>query len=496
MSDWRKTWPTWALILILVVYAALGTLYALLTPPWQSPDEPAHYNYVRHLVEQGCFPVLQIGDYDQAYLHAITTAKFHPDYAIDSIRYEFHQPPLYYLLAAPVYALFGGALLPLRMLGVLIGAGAIAAAYGVGRVVFPARPWLALSAAAFAAFNPQRIALAAAVQNDGLAELWIGLALLALIRWLQSENPVAMRNLVGIGVLGGLGLLTKTSAYITLPLIVVAAGLKFWPQVRMAQAQVWKRASLALLALLLPALLLGLPWWARNVATYGGLDLLGLGRHEHVVVDQPRSADFIARDGWYATINNWLATTFHSFWGQFGWLAVPVDGRIYTALELLCIVVALGFCLWLIERWFERTPLAPAAILLACSGLLTAGSMLWYNLSFYQAQGRYLFPALIPLGVAWTLGLAETLRRRNAALIGIALAVVTAIGAVRWIGNVCGDKWRVLFTGAGTAAWGVRPLLPDWVEPWLLGAVYLPLIALCAASPFLFIVPNLTPQLP
>ena len=29
--------------------------------------------------------------------------------------------------------------------------------------------------------------------------------------------------------------------------------------------------------------------------------------------------------------------------------------------------------------------------MLACSGLFTLGSYVWYNLSFYQAQGRYLF---------------------------------------------------------------------------------------------------------
>lgn len=496
MSDWRKTWPAWALIVILVAYAALGTLYALLTPPWQVPDEPAHYNYVRYLVQEKRIPVLQMGDYDQAYLQAITTAKFHPDYSIDSIHYEFHQPPLYYVLAAPIYALFGGALVPLRLLGVVIGAGVIAVTYGVGRVVFPTHSWMALSAAAFVAFNPQHIAMTAAVQNDGLAELLIGLVLLGLIRWLQSEGPVTMHNLIGIGVLSGLGLLTKTSAYIVLPLIVVAAGIKFWPQVRAAKTNTWKQVATTLLALLLPALILGLLWWARNIATYGGLDLLGLERHEQVVVDQPRTADFVARDGWYVTLGNWLTTTFHSFWGQFGWMAVPVDSRIYTLLEMLCIIVALGFCLWLIDRFFDRKRITPTALLLACSGLLTAGSMLWYNLSFYQAQGRYLFPALIPLGIAWTLGLAETWRRRNAALIGIGLAVVTAVGVVRWIGNVCSDKWRVLFTGGGTVAWGVRWLLPDWVEPWLLGAVYLPLLAFCAASPFLFIVPNLTPQLP
>ena len=39
---------------------------------------------------------------------------------------------------------------------------------------------------------------------------------------------------------------------------------------------------------LLPALGLALPWWLRNMALYGGLDFLGLGRHEwgsiHLIV--------------------------------------------------------------------------------------------------------------------------------------------------------------------------------------------------------------------
>jgi len=492
MFNRQNTWPIWGLILILVLYLAMGVLYASLTPPWQVPDEPAHYNYVRYLVQEKSFPVLQTGDYDQAYLNAITKAKFHPDYSIDSIRYEFHQPPLYYLLVAPIYALTGGALLPLRLSGILIGAGVIAVAYGVGQALFPTRPWPALSVAAFVAFNPQHIAMTAAVQNDGLAELLIALVLLGLIRWMKAKDKSDMRPLIGCGLLSGLGLLTKTSAYITLPLIAIAVVLQYRP--RATDPRTWKSTGITLLIGLLPALILGLPWWTRNIVTYGDMDLLGLARHEQVVVDQPRSAEFIARNGLGVTLINWLTTAFHSFWGQFGWMAVPIDSRIYTALGLLCLIVTLGFCFWLIDRFVERSAVTPTAILLTCSGLFTAGSVWWYNLSFYQAQGRYFFPALIPLGVAWTLGLAETFRRRNAALIGILLTVVTALGLIRWIGNACVDKWRVLFTALGAIAWGARWLFPsERIEPWLLGLTYGPLIALCAISPFLFIVPYLTP---
>ncbi len=47
-----------ALLLILLVYFVLASLYAIYTPAWQAPDEPAHYNYVRYLAENGHFPVL------------------------------------------------------------------------------------------------------------------------------------------------------------------------------------------------------------------------------------------------------------------------------------------------------------------------------------------------------------------------------------------------------------------------------------------------------
>jgi hypothetical protein len=55
------------LAVILVTYFALGAAYALQTPVWQAPDEPAHYNYIRFIVEEKTLPVLNAGEYDQAY---------------------------------------------------------------------------------------------------------------------------------------------------------------------------------------------------------------------------------------------------------------------------------------------------------------------------------------------------------------------------------------------------------------------------------------------
>ncbi len=489
ITKWFRNIHNLILIAIIIAYTLLGILYAVLTPPWQAPDEPAHYNYVRYLVEKRRFPVLQPGDYDPGYMREITTARFHPSLSIDAIRYEFHQPPLYYVLAAPIYALFDGALLPLRLLSVALGGGVLVTAYLVGKTMLPAHPWMALGMTALIAFIPQHIAMSAAVENDTLAELFLALSMLFSIRWLESARPASTRKLVGAGIVIGLGLLTKTTAYIAAPLALVAVWLKF----RQKKPPYRVNAALkALLALLGPALLLSLPWFARNAAVYGGLDILGLARHEQVVVGQLRTADKIAQDGALPVLGHWLTTMFHSFWAQFGWMAVPIDARIYTLLGLLSGVILLGFCLWWIDFGTHKRPVRPAAILLACAGLMTLASVLWYNLDFYQAQGRYLFPALIPLSLAWVIGLNAILSRENALTAGVVLGLAAAIGALRWIANVCSDKWRVLWLGLGSAFLGGRCLLPDRSRKWLFAAAYAPLLLLCAASPFLFIVPYLT----
>jgi 4-amino-4-deoxy-L-arabinose transferase-like glycosyltransferase len=472
----------------------LGALYAVLTPPWQVPDEPAHYNYVRYLVEQRRLPILRMGDYDESYLNEIKAAQFDPEYSIDAIRYEFHQPPLYYLVLAPFYALFGGALIPLRLLSLLLGAGVLVVAYRIGKATFPDSAWPALGTTAFTAFIPQHIAMTAAVENDVLAELILGIVLLGLIRWVRSERTYSVKKLAFIGVIIGLGLLTKISAYVTVPLAAIAVGLRFWRATPTGHRRFDVRsASIAAVALLLPALLLSLPWFVRNAAVYGDLDITGKKWHDLVVVGQLRTSQWIAEHGWVNLPGTFLRTTIHSFWAQFGWMAVPIDGRIYSVLGLLSVLASLGCFFRLLDAWEDKHKPTATGILLACSGALTLAGYLWYNLGFYQAQGRYLFPALIPLGLMWTLGLKEVLRPRNAPLVGIALALATVVGGIRLLTRTYGSKWRVLINGLGTAfAWGGW-LLPSRLGNWLLAAPYLFLAVLCAVSPFWFIIPYLTP---
>lgn len=387
------------LVAIVAVYVAIGTLYAALTPTWQVPDEPAHYNYVRALAEGRGFPVLEPGDYDQAYLERLKSEHFPPELPIEPVEYEDHQPPLYYLLATPVYLLFDGAVLPLRLISVALGALLLVVAFGTVRTIFPTRPGLALITASFIAFIPQHVAMTAGVNNDALAELVVGSTLWALVVYVGGAHDRPWP----IGLLLAMALLTKATAYVAVGVATVAVAIR-WRRER----RTWGWAAGQLAWMLIPALLVSAPWFIRNGLAYGWNDPLGLVRHNEIVAGQLRTSEYLALHGWAAYWERAWRFTFQSFWGQFGWMGVVLPARIYKGLALLSALLVTGFVAWLIQqrRPYQSTNLPTSPLfLLALSTILTFFSFVWHNLTFVQHQGRYLFPALIPIGAAAALGL-------------------------------------------------------------------------------------------
>ena len=462
---------------ILSLYLILGALYATLTPPWQIPDEPAHYNYVRHVAQTFSLPELTMGCYDQPYLSRLTTEKFPPGLSIAPICYEHYQPPLYYLLAAPLFAATGGSLLALRLFSAALGGASLWMVYRTVNLFLPGTPFPAATMA-FVAFVPMHLTMLAAANNDSLAELLFVAFLYLSLRWLltgvRAGRPLPL--LAG-GVLG-LILLTKVTVYTAVPLGALTLALAH---------RRWRPLRRDALRLYLPALLMALPLYVRNALLYGNGDVLGLRRHDAVVVGQLRTADRLAQTGWPAYLSDMLRTTFHSFWGQFGWMAVPMDGRVYLALNLLQLLALTGLGLWL-WRGEARPPAVRRSLAIMAATLgLAAGVFAGLNVSFVQFQGRYFFSALMPLGLFFSLGMAHVLRRDNAlwgAGASLAMLVFAAL-------NGGPDKWSLLIGGGGAAAFVLRRRLPEGASGRLLAGVFGGLVALAAVSLWWFIVPNL-----
>jgi hypothetical protein len=438
---------------VIAGYLVVAGLFAIRTPDWQAPDEPAHYNYIVQIAEHGRLPVIEQGDWDQAYLDVLKATGFQQALLvdIDSIQYEDHQPPLYYLMATPVYWLTGGSLTGLRLYSVLLGLAVVLSAYGAGLLMYPKRSWVGLGAAAFVAFMPQHVAILASVNNDALAWALVGLTLLATVAYLQGY-PVRYWQL---GLLVGAALVTKATVYLLGPVVAGAITLRWWAQHRAALRheshftfpEETRRDALnppfglllrRLLAFALPALALGGFWWLRNIIVYDFPDVLGLAAHDAVVIGQPRTADRIDLLGFGGYARELVSTAFQSFWGQFGWMALPMETRFYRMIQLALLAALGGLAVDVFvlrpghrirgdpddapndddapvlelpededEEIVRRRAAAMVNIWLVMGlvWLLAVAGFIYYNTEFQQYQGRYMFQMLIPLGLVLALGL-------------------------------------------------------------------------------------------
>jgi 4-amino-4-deoxy-L-arabinose transferase-like glycosyltransferase len=393
-----------ALLAILAGYFIIGGLYAIRTPAWQVPDEPAHYNYIAQLAWVG-LPVLEEGDWNNEYLEALKRDAFNPDTIagnLFTVQYEDHQPPLYYLLAAPVFKIFDGKLIALRLFSLFIGGLVVLVAFGVVRRIFPAQPYLAVGTAAFVAFLPQHLAMMSGVNNDCLTELIMGLGLFVCVGFLQVEEKRIAGRAVRLGLLLGLAFITKATAYALIFIIGVTVLLR-------AHREHWSvgHTLRTLVIVALPALVIGGVWWLRDFSVYGFPDLLGLRRHDAVVIGQLRTSDYIAQKGFGSYLSEGLQTTFQSFWGQFGWMGVVLPRNVVTALVIFNSFALMGAGVAFVQfRALVSRVQVEALLVLAFTALLALGLFIYYNLSFVQFQGRYLFTALIPFGLFYTAALA------------------------------------------------------------------------------------------
>ncbi len=494
-DPWPSAWTRPVAGLLLVLYMLVGAAFALGTPSWQVPDEPAHVNYARHVAATGTLPVLQPGDYDAAYLEAIKAARFPPTMSVTSIRYEAHQPPLYYLLAAgllriltpdalapePPWAALVRAMRVMRFLSLVLSAGTLWVVYRLGRDLFPAHPSWALAATAFVAFIPQHVAMMAGANNDALAELVLALWLWALVRLLLEPTPVRWGRL---GLLLGIALLTKTTLYLPVALSGMTA---FFLRGLTVDTSPARRRCLARDAALTLGigLMLALPFYLRNLWVYGWPDVLSWRRHAAVVVGQMTTAAFVEQHGWAAYWRRAFTWTFRSFWGQFGWMGVLLDARVYRALAYVSGLLGLAALLFVRAGWRDRhvnalrgratvyRTLAPeqhnALAVLLAAALGTVIAYVGYNVTFLQHQGRYLFLALAPLAYlvvpgVWLL-LAPHVARRLAA--GCLAAAAVALAAA--LADLDGfTRWDAL-TLLALALWlGVAARWPRWRPLWLL----------------------------
>ncbi|MBI5706263.1 MAG: DUF2142 domain-containing protein [Armatimonadetes bacterium] len=396
-------------------------------PDVGAPDERQHANYIQHLLDGKGLPTLVAGDFEN---------------------YESHQPPLYYLTAAGWAKALGvsdvsdrSAGLRLRSLNALIGAA------GVVGVFFLA--WwgrrnlgIAFGAAGFAALLPSNLGLSGSASNDPL--------LIALCTWtlalcvLCIRDGWSLKRAIGIGLLAGLAVLSKTSAVALLPILA----LVWWLSAKAGKGPNWKCVA----AVSLPLLVLVTPLFLRNQSLYG--DPLALSAFTKAFPNSPspqRDAPVTLAPlfdqvepawapGWlkYWSGFNEIGLgvgwwTLRGFFGAFGYMDIFMHGRIYGALGLLLLLVFVAS--WLPDRSEEATAAKSARLLGQLFAVLIVLFFLRFNTQYFQAQARYLLPALGPISLAVSIGvvrLAKAKAEVGAWIIG-ALLLAIDIGLLTWL---------------------------------------------------------------
>jgi len=421
LTDRRR--PQWAILLILAGYLVLATAYGLFIPLGEAPDEVSHYAYMRVLAREHHLPApagMAFGETFQPPLYYLAAAVtnfgvdeggFSPQANADFNVDEPSGPPN--LLLHPRREDFpfrGGALAwhLARLFSVLLGAITVWATYRLALLLFPEQPPLAWSAAGFVAFLPEFLFLSGAVNNDNLSTMIAALLLWRLAR-LASTEPTRSDG-VWIGILLGLGVVTKTSLW------------TFWP-IAFAVI-VWRSRARERVSLLGwtagIAVLLAAPWLIRNMVVFG--DPLGWAATR--LVTDPRTVPLAWPD--YVGLGTAL---FISFWGAFGGAAhLLFPRRVLLLLLFLCGLSLAGLvrAMWLAYRKRQQLEdrIRAYAILLGHLAVVLVAFWFWSRSVLGTGQGRLLFPALPTFAILFVAGLAAWIPKRRRGGLARAFVVV------------------------------------------------------------------------
>jgi hypothetical protein len=420
----RNNWP---IITILVVFLLLGLAYSVSNPLHEATDELRHYRFIRHLIQLDALPV-------QGKLPCSTQGHHPPLYYaaaalltgwIDTGREVCHEPPVnpfwayrywevgrdnknQYLHGIDEAFPWRGEALAAhlsRIVNLLLGTGAVWLTWATARAIWPDRPGLAAGSAAFIAFNPMYLYMAAAINNDVVAALAGTAITYACVRLIFDERGLTWRWGAWLGFLYGVALLSKFNLAAIIVVIVAAVTWVAW---RRGQWRQWLVANSLIVGV---AGLLAGWWFVRNLILYG--EPTGFERLTELWgVRDPRDSFGLAVSE--------LPYAWTSLWGRFGYGQIPLPNILYTGLFMVLLLSVAGYIIVVFRRWSDKRagrdvpiinnspsrPITPALLLLTLNVVVFFAVLFNYLLvSPAGPMGRFFFPALPSLAILMFYGL-------------------------------------------------------------------------------------------
>jgi len=411
------------------LFAALATLYSVITPVFEASDEISHFPVVEHIARTGSLPVQQPG----------TETLWEQ---------EGSQPPLYYLLAAALvapldtgdleairwrnpHAKLGVPLQPdnknmiihteaeawpwrgtvlaihlVRLFSVALSTASVALIYLLAREIWPTQQAVPILACFLVVLNPMFLFISGSVNNDNLTVLLASWSMLLALRIVR--HGITSRRAATLAVVAALATITKVSGLTLLPVIGLA--LLYHALVH----RDWKGAIYTGLALIAAWMALASWWYIRNLVVYGEL----FGINTHVAIAGTREI------GLWELRKEWFSF-WASYWGLFGAVNILMPDWVYAALGLLVATGAVGVSIWVVRQVRNRawSELVIPGLLLVQIAITFIALVRWTMIT-YASQGRLMFPAIGGISTLLAVGILWMFRERWQRIVTAAVGVL------------------------------------------------------------------------
>ena len=438
----------WCSILLLAL--SHGVLYASVLPPWGLVDEEHHVHYIQHVAEHRATPVV-----GQTYLsseiveslfmtrrweffHWPTPSSDDPqEMGLEGHSYEGYQPPLFYILLAPLYMVLPDDVLTklycLRWVMVGLSLLTVWMSFRIVSELFPRHYALPYVVGLLLAVLPERIASVSRVNNDVLLEVVATACVWVFTR--MALKGLSVRHSQLLGLLFGLGILTKTSMAVLLVLLLCLLWMNRHTS-NWLPCALWMSGTAT--ALIVPLVVRNL-WLYGDLTGFTGFKALN---RTFVVLPSP--------DITWQSLFQAVRDLFRHFWVVWwkGSLATsnPVLNGFHIALVVLsCLSLARticyvqGQCRHRLGKCSGKTPIVPTGQILVVYLLAILGCAGGVLISYFAGnvpviQGRFFLPVIAPVVILFSWGLWYGVHRK--ALVLATLVVLILVDALSLFGNL------------------------------------------------------------
>ncbi len=373
-----------------------SVVFVFLVPPFEANDEPYHLEYINYIIKNSALPN-QLKENEK-------------------VNIEGHQFPLYYIVGASVVKIIWGNapvdfhliynkkhfsaggpenLVPvfnhvennpfpdneskvkfylLRLLSIFFSIINLFFIYKISKLFFEGNRLVNLCLF-FAASIPQFIFVSSTITNDTLANLLGTLSVYAFLIFLKDSS---LKNIIIFSLFFSLSLLCKKTLFFLIPAVIISSAYAFHIKRINRDTLIKLSASLLIFTIIISG------WFFyRNFIIYDDVLLSNIEKITVPMHYDPKSIFSL-----YFLLP-FIPGLFGSFFGVFGWMNVAMPFIVYVFYFLFTAAGVIG-----IIKNFSLKKINPDKIFITCALIVCFAGIVYYNLSYTQHQGRFLFPVL------------------------------------------------------------------------------------------------------